>query len=51
MILNGEFKYRNKELYSKLDYKNPNCPNAENVQTKIMQFKINFRSDFTEENM
>ena len=44
MIYNGTFKYRNKKLYDNLDYKSTNCPNAETVQSKIMQFKTNLRS-------
>ena len=44
MIYNGTFKYRNKKLYDNLNYKDTNCPNAETVQGKIMQFKTNLRS-------
>ena len=45
LISKGAFKYRNKNLYSNLDYSNPNCPNSERVQARIMQFKTNFRSE------
>ena len=44
MISKGAFKYRNPKIYDNLDYVNANCPNAENVQSKIMQFKTNIRS-------
>lgn len=44
MIYNGTYKYRNRKLYDNLDYKDTNCPCAETVQGKIMQFKTNLRS-------
>ena len=43
-IYNGAFKYRNLDLYKSLDYTKTNCPNAEHVQSRIMQFKTNIRS-------
>lgn len=44
MIYEGNYKYRNPKLYEKINYNNPNCPNAERIQSKIMQFKTNIRS-------
>jgi perosamine synthetase len=43
VIRDGKYKYRYPEIYQNLQLEKSNCPNAEYLQKRIMQFKTNYR--------
>lgn len=43
MVKDGQFRNRCPAVYSKIEYREGLCPNAERIQPLIMQFKTNYR--------
>lgn len=44
VMQNGNFKKRNPELYKNINYEKGLCPVAEELQTRMMVFKTNYRN-------
>ena len=44
VIRDGNFKEINPELYKDIHYEKGLCPNAEEIQKRLMVFKTNYRN-------
>ena len=44
VMKDGNFKKRNPEIYKDISYKSGLCPNAEEIQKRMMVFKTNYRN-------